>query len=106
MEDLLDWLQKVYTEDFCDGSWEHEHGFTITNIDNPGWDFRFELIDTDIENITFEEILVPISDTDWYHCRIKDKVFEGWGGAKNLTDIVTAFKEWYEYASLIANEKK
>lgn len=106
MEDLLEWLQKVYAEDFCDGSWEHEHGFRITNIDNPGWDFAFELTDSDIVDIPFKEIFVQRSDTDWYHCRIKDKVFEGWGGAKNLTEIITVFKEWYESVSMIADSKK
>lgn len=105
MENLLEWLQNVYADDFCDGSWEHEHGFTITNIDNPGWDFKFELKDSDIADIPLEEVLIEKSESDWYHCRIKDEIFEGWGGAKNLVDIVYVFKDWYIKASAIADER-
>jgi hypothetical protein len=106
MNELLDWLQDIYANDLCNGSWEHTHGFTITNIDNPGWDFRFDLSDTDIEHIPFEEILIQKDEKNWYHCRIHDGVFIGSGGAKNLTDIISTFKEWYRFASQIAESRK
>jgi hypothetical protein len=99
MENLLEWLQKIYADDLCNGSWEHTHGFTITNIDNPGWNFRFELSDTGIEGIPFEEISIQKDEMDWYFCRIRDGIFLGTGGAKNLTDILRVFKEWYIQAS-------
>jgi hypothetical protein len=105
MDNLLDWLQNVYADDFCNGSWEHEYGFFISNIDNPGWDFKFELIDSDIEDIPLDEVIVNRSKYDWYHCKINDGVFHGWGGAKNLIDIISVFKEWYTYASSIADER-
>jgi hypothetical protein len=105
MENLLEWLQNVYADDFCDGSWEHEYGLTLTNIDNPGWDFKFDLKDTDIVDIPYEDLLVENDKYDWYHCRIKDRRFEGWGGAKNLTDILLEFKKWYTKASAIADKR-
>jgi hypothetical protein len=105
LENLLDWLQNIYADDLCNGSWEHEHGFTITNIDNPGWDFRFEVKDIDIEEVPFTEVSVQIDEKNWYRCFIKDGVFVGFGGAKNLTDIITVFKEWYLYASQIEDDK-
>ena len=104
MENLLEWLQNIYADDFCDGSWEHEYGITISTFD-PGWDFKFDLMDTDIVDIPFTDLLVQNDEEDWYHCRIKDKRFEGWGGAKNLIDILSVFKEWYTEASRIADER-
>lgn len=106
MENILEWLQKIYAEDFCDGSWEHEHGLSIGNIDNPGWDFTFDLKDTDIVDIPFEEVYIKKDENDWYQCWIKDDEFRGWGGARNLTDILMEFKKWYIKASAIADERK
>lgn len=105
MENLLEWLQNVYADDFCNGSWEHEHGFTITNIDNPGWDFQFDLRDSDICDIPLKEVFIKKSEVDWYHCRMVKGIFVGSGGAKNLIDIITVFKEWYTNASAIADER-
>jgi hypothetical protein len=106
MNELLDWLQDMYANDLCNGSWEHVHGFTIINIDNPGWDFRFDLGDTDIEDIPFKEVFVQNDDSNWYHCRIHNRIFVGSGGAKNLTDIIGVFKDWYIFASQIVDENK
>ena len=106
MIDLLEWLQDIYANDLCNGSWEHVHGFSITNIDNPGWDFKFDLADTDIEDIPFEEVFIQEDGENWFHCRIQSGEFEGWGGAKNLTNILIVFREWYLYASEIADSRK
>lgn len=106
MDDLLEWLQDIYLNDLCNGSWEHTHGFTIENIDNPGWDFSVDLSDTDIEDAPFTDVIVENSEGDWYHCRIRDGIFKGSGGAKNLSDILRIFKEWYLTAAAIADEAK
>lgn len=105
MDNLLIWLQNVYANDFCNGSWEHEHGFTLNNIDNPGWDFRFDLRDSDISDIPMAEILVKKNERDWYYCRIIDNTFIGSGGAKNLVDIIREFKKWYLKAAQIAEQR-
>lgn len=105
MEDLLEWLQNVYADDFCDGSWEHEHGLSINNIDSPGWDFTFDLRETDLENSLFNGIMVRESEKDWYQCWKESGKFRGWGGEKNIVDIVYVFKAWYIKASAIADER-
>lgn len=33
---MLDAIDQYY-KSYCDGLWEHEHGFTIQTFDNPGW---------------------------------------------------------------------
>lgn len=105
MSDLLEWLQEIYANDLCNGSWEHTHGFSITNIDNPGWEFKCEISNTEIEDIPFEEVSIKNSENDWYRCRIQNGTFEGWGGASNLSDIIRIFKEWYIHASQIARSR-
>lgn len=103
MEDLLTWLQDTYAG-LCNESWEHEHGFDIYNIDNPGWKFKFDIRDLDIAEIPLEVVDVKNSETDWYHCFIRDEVFIGLGGAKNLTDILREFKKWFTRACEICDK--
>ncbi len=94
MENLLDWLQQIYEEDFCNDSWEHLYGVTIETLD-PGWNFKFEFTDTDLEDMDFKEILVRKDEKNWFQCWKKDGVFHGWGGARNLTNILEVFRDWY-----------
>lgn len=95
MNNLLEWLQQIYEQDFCNGDWEHIHGVTIDTIDSPGWYFKFDLKDTDLENENFNEVFFKEDDRNWYQCWKKEGVFHGWGGANNLSDILAVFREWY-----------
>ena len=104
MDELLTWLQDTYA-DLCNESWEHEHGFDIYNIDNPGWEFRFDIRDLDIAEIPLEVVDVKNNEADWYHCMIKDEIFIGLGGAKNLIDILKEFRKWFTTAVEICDEK-
>jgi hypothetical protein len=38
----------------CNGDWEHEFGIRIEAIDNPGWCFEVDIVDTDLEGRTLE----------------------------------------------------
>ena len=106
MDELLNWLQQTYKTDFCNGSWEHEHGLTIDTLDNPGWDFRFDLRDTDLEDAVLEEIQVKTNELDWYICWIEDSTFFGAGGPTNLTNILEVFRDWYERTTKILDENQ
>ena len=105
MNNLLEWLQNVYADDCCNGSWEHEHGFSLSNIDNPGWDFRFDLRDSDLSEIPMQKISMQVDELNWYMCRIEKEEFIGTGGAKNLIDILKVFRDWYIKASAIADKR-
>lgn len=94
MDNLLEWLQRVYKEDFCNGSWEHTHGVTIDTLD-PGWDFTFDLRETDLEGIDFKEILMNENEENWYQCWKEDGIFHGWGGPMNLLNILEVFHNWF-----------
>jgi hypothetical protein len=105
MDDLLNWLQQIYKSDFCNDSWEHEHGITIDTFD-PGWNFQFDLRDTDLEDAVLEKILVKENEQNWYQCWTKDGIFHGWGGPTNLTNILKVFRDWYEKTTKILDENQ
>ena len=106
MDDLLNWLQQIYKSDFCNGSWEHEHGITIDTLDNPGWTFIFDFRDTDLEEIVIEFVLIKNNESDWYHYWMKDGIFHGNGGPTNLTNILEVFRDWYEKTTKILDENQ
>lgn len=81
----------------CNDEWEHEHGIVIETIDNPGWHVRIALART---TQAFNPIEVSRGDEDWYQCRVKAEVFEGFGGATNLSEILNVFVSWTEGINL------
>lgn len=93
--DLIKWLEEWYLS-LCNGDWEHCYGIKIGNIDNPGWSVDIDLENTYLEDVEFKEIEENRNENDWFFCRIKQKVFQGRGGAKNLGEILTIFKNWAE----------
>ena len=93
---LLNWLEIWYSEQ-CDGDWEHQNGVEIGTLDNPGW-----YLTVDCEDISyllsahFAPIKIERDENNWIHCRLKDGKFEGFGGPKNLCELLTVFKHWVE----------
>ncbi len=91
--DCLTWLQSWYA-DQCDGDWEHEEGLKIYTVDNPGWRVQVGLLDTDLEGKLFEEVKVERSEKDWYRCWVKDRMFQGACGSRNLLEMLEVFRTW------------
>jgi hypothetical protein len=89
------WLLKWF-EDQCDGDWEHDRGITIESTDNSGWSVSILVLDTELENKYFKEILVERSDSDWFRCFIKNHMFEGRCGKGNLIEVLHIFRLWAE----------
>lgn len=92
--DAFDWLAEWY-EAQCDGDWEHSFGPEIGTIDNPGWSVKIDLAGTDCDGRTME----PQSHnyehaTDWWTCSVKDNVFNGYGGPRQLRPLLEAFRDW------------
>lgn len=87
----------------CDGDWEHQRGLSIETLDNPGWLFKVNLIDTNLENA----MMVPISEgchassnpegDVWIDCRIRDREFVGASDPTQLPRLIRIF------SSLIAS---
>jgi hypothetical protein len=90
---LLDWLQEFYLSE-CDGQWEHGVGYTISTLDNPGWSVDFDLEATTLETRTFDGVRIERTDDDWVQCRVEGNIFQGRGGPRNLTELLTIFHDW------------
>lgn len=91
----LEWIEEWY-ELQCNEDWEHIYGIKLETLDNPGWKLEISLMDTALEEKLFKQIEIARSETDWFHCRIEECVFKGYGGTRNLQDILRTFKEWAE----------
>ena len=91
----LDWLQDWYARQ-CNGVWEHGWGIKIDTIDNPGWSISIHLRETPLESSSLGITKIDRTDDDWFHIWIRDRVFEGAGGARNLVDLIQAFRDLVE----------
>ncbi|MCP4491890.1 MAG: rhodanese-related sulfurtransferase [Gammaproteobacteria bacterium] len=90
---LLERLQNWYSS-MCNGDWEHTYGVFISNIDNPGWSLKIELIDTYLYNKTFDEVKIQREEDDWLLCKVQDGNFQGYGGPGNLSELIHVFLNW------------
>lgn len=93
--DQLTWLQCYYLS-CCNGDWEHTYGIKIDTLDNPGWVLTIDLEDTILEDIPFNELRWNNNAQDWGRCIVFSKIFKAHGGPKNLSDLITIFRNWVE----------
>src|SRR5579864_7039170 len=91
--DTLEKLQAWYASR-CDGTWEHQYGVKIDTLDNPGWAVEIDLAGTPLESHRFVEYESERSEIDWARCKVEGVVFRGYGGAKNLAEIIEVFTSW------------
>ena len=91
----LEHLQNWYASQ-CNGDWEHSFGVKIDTLDNPGWILEIDLIETDLSNEPFPEFKRGDSEEgpDWVHCKVEVGKFLGYGGAKNLSELLQHFLAW------------
>ena len=92
---VLERLQNWYDSQ-CNGDWEHLYGVFIENLDNPGWMVTIDLIETELEDKNFDEILDERTESNWLDCRVEEKKFRGMGGSFNLIEILEIFLIWAE----------
>lgn len=88
-DNFIEHLQRWYLSK-CDGKWEHEFGFDISTIDNPGWKIN---INGESEKNTID-IKVENSDDDWFFIKATDHEFKGYGGPGNLSTILDYARKW------------
>lgn len=91
----LQWLQDWYARQ-CDGDWGHSWGVRVTTLDNPGWRVSIHLEDTELEGKAFTTLQIDRMEEDWIYAKVENNVYEGVGGALNLTEIFGVFREWTE----------
>ena len=85
IESLQDWYSSK-----CDGVWEHNNGFDISTIDNPGW----KVILTGEEGKTSMAVNNEVDDSDWVMIKADEREFKGYGDPKKLEFILVKMREW------------
>jgi Immunity protein 53 len=81
-------------EDQCNDDWEHSFGVHIETLDNPGWHVKIDLTDTHLKNSLFKSLKREGSNKDWIDCRVEASIFEGYGGSRNLEELLLTFLDW------------
>lgn len=94
-DDPLTWLQAYYLS-LCDEDWEHQYGFKIDNLDNPGWSLTFDLHETEMADRPFELVRVERSEHDWVFYSATNEVFTAYCGPQNLGEAISIFRRWVE----------
>lgn len=49
----------------CDEEWEHAYGVTIKTLDNPGWIFEIDIVDTDVDGRRLTKVLIEPGPGQW-----------------------------------------
>ncbi|WP_316834546.1 immunity 53 family protein [Pedobacter nutrimenti] len=92
--EIIEWLSNWYKSN-CDGDWEHQYGVKIDTLDNPGWSFEADLIDTAHEG---KKIFIESlnDDNDWYKVSSDGEKFTGAGDSGKLYFLINLFKKFIE----------
>ncbi|MFH0733814.1 MAG: immunity 53 family protein [bacterium] len=93
--DILKWLENWYSSN-CNEDWEHMYGIKIGTLDNPGWDVRIDLKETEFENETVDRFLYDNGDDDWYSYEIIDAQFIAYGDPTKLSFLLGLFRKFIE----------
>ena len=89
----LQWLQDWYRLQ-CNETWEHEHGISISTLDNPGWSVVIDLVGTDLAGSDMSPYTSDPSDTDWVFCKLEAGKFTAHGDPSKLDWIIDHFRTW------------
>ncbi|WP_286863347.1 MULTISPECIES: immunity 53 family protein [Sphingobacterium] len=85
LKGLMDWYQSN-----CDGDWEHIYGIKITTLDNPGWSFCANILETKLEGRSFFEESIE-NDDDWYSLNCDGEIFKGYCSPNKLDFVIDKF---------------
>ncbi len=87
--DTLERLQNWYSS-MCDGEWEHDPGFKIGLVDNPGWSIDLRVVGTELEAIN-PSVWDERSNDDWISIRKTDGYLRVRCGPRNLHEALDRF---------------
>lgn len=95
MKDFLT-LVNTWYQSKCDGVWEHSYGFSLDNIDNPGWCIK-------ITGENNKKVLSITSDIDtedfWLSITSNENSFIGYSGILSFDRLLEYVVEWLEINS-------
>ncbi len=88
---LIDWYLSQ-----CNGDWEHQHGFTVSSLDNPALRLKVDLNGTYLENVDFDSLEKNIeTESEWLFCKKStNNVFDGCCAPKLFGNLIDVFLDW------------
>lgn len=89
----LEQLTRWYAEQ-CDGDWEHVHGITISTLDNPGWQVRLDLAETELEGKCLPRRAIENADGTWLGFSSDGLTFSGACDPLSLDLLLLQFMEF------------
>jgi hypothetical protein len=90
--DTLERLQNWYLSR-CDGDWEHESGFAIEVLDNPGWMIKLRILGTAFEDMTIPCVSEMRTEHNWISIRNHHGHLQIACGPLNLVEALERFLE-------------
>ena len=96
---IMEWLSQWY-KDKCNGEWEHLNSIKIESLDNPGWQIKIDLENTELEGYDIKYSLIEKSPNDWYGLKIQNNVFHAAGDTNKLLFLIEKFREISEQSLL------
>lgn len=91
MNETIERIQNWYIIN-CNGEWEHNYGYQIETLDNPGWSVKIDLAETGLENLEFSrEYQNPLDENDWFNINTEKKVLYMYCGPTNLKVVFNVF---------------
>lgn len=89
-------LINTWYQSKCDGVWEHAHGFSLDNIDNPGWCIRITG-EQNKKSCKFQKNIEE--DSTWLSVTCTENDFTGYSGVLALEDLLSSAINWLEIIS-------
>lgn len=99
---LIDWYKRS-----CDGDWEHTYGVKLETLDNPGWWLTVDLIGTELDGATMNEISEGCDSdaypdhSQWIHCRVSDNKFSA---ACDPDQVSRLFREFDQFRNSVTRQ--
>ena len=93
MKDTIERIQYWYKIN-CNGNWEHDYGFIIETLDNPGWRIKIDLSGTSLDKLEVKrEFQNPNNENDWFSIYTENKTLIIGCGPENMK---TAFDIFFD----------
>lgn len=92
-EETFQWLLNWYVR-CCNNGLSCKRRIMISTLENPGWDLHIDLRNTNLEKKEFSYLKVERTEDYWYHCFVRDGIFNGPCGYYNFFETLEVFKKF------------
>ena len=92
--DVLDWLMDG-CEPNTEGDWKHAFILDIGTLEeDTGWFININFVNTPYEKISFDDIKIERTESDWITCEKSGGYLYCDCGVRNLKKVLTIIKKW------------